>query len=167
MLEILQNVSQVREKQLNATQPYYYRKVLDCSCAGGYQEYIRDTCRPVTKPAPAVPSPSYSFSHAELMRRRCQTIEQKSYNFVQSQDSTTEFRSAGCPDGCNITTYKPNNTKFSTQGAVSSSARMMRLKYDTVASARETYKTYTATNEIVRDTVCKPVYVNGRRVYCR
>ena len=33
---------------------------------------------------------------------------------------------------CNITIYKPNNTQFAQQGGVSSSARLSRLKYNTL-----------------------------------
>ena len=41
-----------------------------------------------------------------------------------------------CAVGCKKTIYKPNNKKFSKQGAVSSGSRLDRLKLDTIRSAR-------------------------------
>lgn len=38
-------------------------------------------------------------------------------------------------------TYKPNNSQFATQGAVSSSARLARLKYDNVTSVGGSFRT--------------------------
>jgi hypothetical protein len=167
MLETLQRIVVYKSQQFKENNPSYNRKVTDCSCDGGYQEYVRDgCCRPVTKSAPAVPDKNYAFSHAEYMRQKCQTIEQKSYTFSQ-QESATEFRSGGCVENCNLATYKPNNAGFSTQGAVSASTRMMRLKYDATQAAREPYRTHTRANEIVEDMYCVPVYKNGRRVLCQ
>ena len=37
--------------------------------------------------------------------------------------------------------YKPSNSKFAEQGGVSSSTRLLRLKYDTITSAGQTLKT--------------------------
>lgn len=44
-------------------------------------------------------------------------------------DNDTENKKTQC---CNTVIYKPNNSSFSTQGAVSSSARLLRLKNNTV-----------------------------------
>ena len=44
-------------------------------------------------------------------------------------DNDTGNKKTQC---CNTMIYKPNNSNFSTQGAVSSSARLLRLKNNTV-----------------------------------
>ena len=38
---------------------------------------------------------------------------------------------------CNKTIYKPSNTQFSTQGAVSNSARLARVKYNTITTGNK------------------------------
>jgi hypothetical protein len=40
------------------------------------------------------------------------------------------YESCGTMEKCNRTVYKPNNSKFATQGAVSASARLVRLRND-------------------------------------
>jgi len=50
-------------------------------------------------------------------------------------DSSSTYRGAGCDpsyNSCNITIYKPNNWQYQQQGAVSSSSRIDKLKYDTI-----------------------------------
>ena len=38
---------------------------------------------------------------------------------------------------CNKTIYKPSNSEFSTQGAVSNSARLARVKYNTITTGNK------------------------------
>ena len=42
---------------------------------------------------------------------------------------------------CNKTIYKPNNKKFSTQGSVQSSTRLLRLKNDTINKNGASFRT--------------------------
>ena len=80
------------------------------------------------------------------MQRKCKTIEQNSFHFIPHKSSTQKHHYRGnCsqnsgdpeqdnPENCcfNGVTYKPNNKKYSTQGAVSAGARLVRLKYDAI-----------------------------------
>jgi len=47
-------------------------------------------------------------------------------------DTDGSYNTLTNPQGCKLTQYKPNNYKFSTQGAVSSSDRILRLNVDTI-----------------------------------
>ena len=88
-------------------------------------------------------SKDYYNTHAQYMQNRCQTYEQKIFNFAEQQgakpgspESLTNTYYAQCyPNddrACKKVIYKPNNYKYATQGGVSSSARTYRLTIDTV-----------------------------------
>jgi len=47
-------------------------------------------------------------------------------------DTEGSYNTLTNPQGCKLTQYKPNNYKFSTQGAVSSSDRILRLNVETI-----------------------------------
>jgi len=47
-------------------------------------------------------------------------------------DTDGSYNTLTNPQGCKLTQYKPNNYKFSTQGAVSSSDRILRLNVETI-----------------------------------
>ena len=47
-------------------------------------------------------------------------------------DTDSSYNTLTNSQGCKVTQYKPNNYKFSTQGAVSSSDRILRLNVDTI-----------------------------------
>jgi len=92
----------------------------------------------------------YSNSMAELLRKRCVTYEQRlsgtphstEYHYETGVPNDEYSRTIGsCSTGCK-TTYKPNNKKFSTRGAVDSSTRLTRLKQDTI---RTNFKSLSAT----------------------
>jgi hypothetical protein len=123
-----------------------YRQTLDCSC-GEYIEIFRNTCcrENVPKSANTKLSPWYYNTHHDYMKARCQTYDQKLFNLDLSSNGLTL---SNCPELCNSDNcpkgwYKPNNPKFSTQGAVSSSTRINRLKYNTIASNGHYYPGFT------------------------
>lgn len=121
-----------RSTYTNQQQPIqHYRQTLDCSC--NYVEtveIIKNTCcsTPIKSGTTAL-NKSYYQTHRQLMYARCQTYEQRQ---TISIDENGNAKST-CPSGC-PTVYKPSNAKFQVQGAVSSSNRIDRLKYDTLAS---------------------------------
>lgn len=49
------------------------------------------------------------------------------------------------PVGCQVTVYKPNNYQFAKQGAVSSSARMLKLNVDTISTNAASINNYNNT----------------------
>ena len=123
------------------------------SCAGTaeYQSCI-GACGPeanVIKSAQVRTTPGYCTTTKELLRRRgstydqCMTFKGETVTGDANQCSYTQpdpwrviTSSVSCLPGCGDTVhrvYKPNNTKFATQGAVSSGTAIMRKKLDAQA----------------------------------
>jgi len=75
----------------------------------------------------------YSYSNSEYLRRKCETYVR---NLPVKTDVTTGKVFGNCSEDASTCkseiTYKPNNAKFSTQGAVSGGERLLRLKYNTI-----------------------------------
>lgn len=108
----------------------------------------------VIKSATTILSKTYYTDSRAYLRSRCKLYDQKlstrrvpgntyfdvSGNELYPNDSNTgpqNYLMKNCANTCSmdkqpITIYKPNNRNFATQGAVSSSARLVKLKYDTV-----------------------------------
>jgi hypothetical protein len=106
-----------------------------------------------------------SFSGKAKLKRAIQPNTKKyyseSYSYLRSRGNTystkDKFRSTPVPNlentyyeiqeglpQCGIpttTVYKPNNRPFSTQGAVSSSTRMVKLDYDTIRTNNASFVT--------------------------
>lgn len=79
--------------------------------------------------------PKYFQTNFSYLQNRCKTFKQKSFNFQNNEDLTgVAFNANCCPSDsrCKVSIYKPNNTKFSVQGAVDSSSRIARLKLDEI-----------------------------------
>ena len=68
-------------------------------------------------------SPYYT-SLQEYRQDNCETFDQNSYPKKS---------------GCNCVVYKPNNKQYSSQGAVSSSARLLRLNVETITNSKHNY----------------------------
>lgn len=104
----------------------------------------------------------YSFSTKEYLKSKCRTYNQnKSGTLIPDVEYSTltnnnccavplpyndehqgpQTRSAlNCPTGCTII-VKPNNQQYFQQGAVDSSSRIARLKYNTVESNANSFTT--------------------------
>lgn len=112
----------------------------------------------IIKSAQMLTSSNYCRDSKEYLRKKCLTYEQRltgaldptiSYvtsngNPIYPSDSNkgTQIRNIlNCTDNkCNNMIYKPNNTTFGTQGAVSSSSRIQRLKVDTINSNANSFR---------------------------
>ena len=66
----------------------------------------------------------YYTSMQEYRQDKCKTFDQNSY-----PEKT----------GCSCVVYKPNNKQYSSQGAVSSSARLLRLNVETITNSKHNY----------------------------
>lgn len=94
----------------------------------------------------------YSFSTKQYLQRKCFTYKQR---LAGTKDPNIEYLIPGTniakqptdddngpqnllsltccePNNCRKIIYKPNNSQYATQGAVSSSSRIQRLKYNTI-----------------------------------
>lgn len=95
---------------------------------------------------------NYNMDTKQYLQRRNITFEQNQYNFLQSGNSAVKPGSAG--SSLNMYTmqsstvtdcvpkqvvYKPNNSQFAQNGAVSSSSLLVRKKYNTITSNANEY----------------------------
>lgn len=123
-------------------------------------------------------------SAAQYLVNRGLTFDQSQYHHLKSGDATANagepasLQNVYKPNGaCNDPTkcveayYKPSNSKFATQGGVSSGARLERLKYDNVQKVAASYTSsfgkevanalhlgsgYTIKNKIGTSAACIP-----------
>ena len=132
--------------------------------------YNYNTCSTVCDPASAARKrvqsqsnvnanparPKYFQTTKSYLQSRCRTHQQKQtigkkagevYNNANYINNSVVFSSTSCSstNSCNDGIYKPNNTQYSTQGAVSASSRLARLKLNTIQKA-DTKTAQTAVN---------------------
>lgn len=72
--------------------------------------------------------PNYFNSLQTYREKRCTTFDQQSFNFERNSNGVFYANCSGCKE----VFYKPNNSQFAQQGAVSSSTRLMKLTNDTL-----------------------------------
>ena len=89
-------------------------------------------------------NPNYYTSYTQYMQNKCETYEQKVANFVKPVlcDPYSNSYIVDCQyvlndsainkKRCNVAIYKPNNRRFLAQGAVSSSAKILRDNTNTL-----------------------------------
>jgi len=87
--------------------------------------------------ASTVLNKNYYTTHEQYMQNRCQSYDQKAFNFYSGTESKTDnLYVANCypntPHGCKLVVYKPNNPQFATEGGVDSSARTFKLALTTI-----------------------------------
>jgi hypothetical protein len=106
--------------------------------------------------------PQYYTTSEKYLRQRCRLFNQNQYNYLSSGNgegkpgapSTIDnsYKSNCNPNvynaeisptnttGCQNVVYKPSNYQYATQGAVSSSDRMLKLNIDTINKNRKSIK---------------------------
>ena len=82
----------------------------------------------------------YYASSRAYLQARCRTYDQRSFHFTNSSTGELQANCCGNDAGyvsgnCRTVAYKPNNKKYSTQGAVTASSRILRLKYNTITAS--------------------------------
>lgn len=87
------------------------------------------------------------------------TTENKYASNTASHCSTTVISATNIPTNYIPVYYKPNNSKFAEQGAVTSSNRLVRLKYDTITSSGLKYRSAYGTS--VENALAYGVPENG------
>jgi hypothetical protein len=149
----------------------YYRNTSTC-CSGHVTQVFKNVncCyKNITRSAnTAFPvgsngkTPDYYHSNSQYLKNRCKTFKQRQFNFDYNQETKEGF--ANCADEfrCSKVVYNPNNSKFSTQGAVSSSERLLRLKYNNIRTTTKynqhhiSYRGDTSQNVFInKSPICK------------
>lgn len=135
----------------------YYRKTIECcdnnqlpsvikvfknvkSCCNGFSSLSSSRSANTAFPVDldTGKKPDYSQSRIEYLQSRCKGFKQRSFNFLYDNETNQAFANCCGEDPntyCSKVYYKPNNAKFSQQGAVSGSNRLLRLKYDTITTS--------------------------------
>ena len=102
-------------------------------CRGGNTNvYYRSATTNVNK--------DYHQTTKSYLHRKCKTFEQNLKLGENISDETYKMTSCS-NNNCNKTIYKPNNKKFSKQGSVESSTRLLRLKNDTINQNGASFRT--------------------------
>ena len=106
--------------------------------------------------------PNYYTSSEKYLRQRCRLFNQNQYNYLSAGNNAgkpgspstigNSYKSNCNPNvydadidttnttGCQNVVYKPSNYQYATQGAVSSSDRMLKLNMDTINKNRKSIK---------------------------
>ena len=150
----------------------------DCSSSNlrWYQVFKNNCCQPPIRRIQNrngimarrdVSGGAYNYTTQGYLQSRCRTYNQNAFNFDISYNNTRDplLRPLCCSDCSSSTTiihnnstYKRSNPQFSRQGAVSSRARLNRLKYNTIVSTMPVGKIYwggQTENKTVWDTKSK------------
>lgn len=131
-------------KDSESTFNYCFEKSTNCLDKNGKKIVISNPARVRRSASTVVKKEYYTTSKAYLKNRV------KLYNQNQTLSNTNpqeapmfDTRSTNCCDGSNNTVkvyYKPNNPGYSKEGAVTSSNRIAKLKYDTIQNQNEQNK---------------------------
>lgn len=100
-----------------------------------HSKNLSGECNAIRRSSASV-SRQYCTTTKEYLQKRCKTYDQNQlegkelgkYTFT----SGAGFEAPGVTGICNKITIKPSNSAFKVQGGVSSSARINKLKYDTI-----------------------------------
>lgn len=102
------------------------------------------SCNPTKSASTKLDRAYYTDSRAYL-RAKCKTYQQNIVIGNKKSGTENEYDATSCYDSdCTNKSiiYKPSNSGFATQGAVSSSARLLRLKVNTVTRNANSFSAY-------------------------
>ena len=125
-------------------------RAADCFYDTSANKMVRLACNPENnriRPATTLLSKKYYTDRKSYMRSRCMLYDQKlTANPIQGSSDEYVRHTQNCcaaaaaaAAACQ-TIYKPNNAQYAQQGAVDSSARLTRLKLNTVNKNAASYK---------------------------
>jgi len=91
------------------------------------------------------PNIKYCYSSLTYLKSKCKTYNQLLTGIANNPNVPSSRSTLECATGCNSNnsvnfTYKPNNKNYDTQGAVSCSSRLHRLKYNTITDNAASFK---------------------------
>jgi len=102
----------------------------------------------IRRSANTVINKKFCWNSKQYLQSRCKTFDQNSKIGVNIEGS--KYLSGSCIDDSKSVCknqnviYKPNNTQFAQEGGVSSSARIAKLKYDTIRYTQNKYDKFLA-----------------------
>ena len=94
-----------------------------------------------TRNASTVINKNYYTRSSELLYNRCSTFDQNEFHYKSKINEDTYFANcSGQENECKKVIYKPSNSTFANQGAVSSSTRLLNLQKNTISLADKNYQ---------------------------
>lgn len=151
----------------------YYRKTSSC-CDNNTNRVFTNVkcCVKPTYSANTVLSKDYYTTHLQYMKARCELFDQNYTNL--NYDLSNNSAQPNCTNAkCNSTIYKRNNETFANQGAVSSRARILQKKYNTIQKVsrfnprQSNYSGENTQNKMpVQSNICQPFHRNGDKLAC-
>jgi len=104
-------------------------------------------CKHSSRSASTKVKKNYYTDSRAYLRSRCRTYDQNTSIGEKKVGSVNAYNATNCYDlsGCIINKsviYKPNNTGFATQGAVSSGSRLLKLKLETITQNANSFSAY-------------------------
>jgi hypothetical protein len=137
----------------------------NAKCTTG-SEYVR-------RSASTIINKDFCWNSKQYLQRRCKTFDQNQTLGENIEGYDNEYYGASCfkdsENACKPVIYKPNNKPFKQQGGVSSSARISKLKYDTIVNSTNKYDSLLAnldsSSHILnrKPTPCRGWRVRGKR----
>jgi hypothetical protein len=133
----------------------YYRKTLDCDCSGNITEVFKnvDCCKSDKQKIKYLANTNLDKDYYTTMKQYLQSKNQTYLQNLQEYDD---------PSCCKISYYKKNNEPFGVQGAVQSSTRLLRLKYNTIITNNK----YNPNRVLYRGEQTQNNYLTQERAVC-
>lgn len=156
---------------------YQHDHFKDCSSNPGICKRVCVACNPennIIKSAVTLLNKNYYTDSRAYLKSRGKTYDQKlSFNTTDSSNcplppsntykypmtTTIDKCQYNKSNKCGYTIYKPNNSQFQVQGAVSSSSRIAKLKYDTMINNGASFKS-------AKINKCINMHRNGNKTRC-
>ena len=128
----------------------HYRLGLDCNCALPAENPASniDSCEPNYNPETNAikmirnSGTKPTMSNAEYLKSKARTYEQKNTHFVKSTADTANNEYACATDKPCCTIWKPTNSYFNTDGGVSASSRLHKVKYQTIQGVASSFSNF-------------------------
>lgn len=85
--------------------------------------------------------PNYNYNNKQYLNSRRKTFDQNQYTYASNTvDTTVNVTDMSGVCHLKAVTYKPSNTQFATQGAVSAGDLIARIKYDNITNMGTKYR---------------------------
>ena len=156
--------NQTSFRQLDAPNSAVHMNTTTTDCDTTYNQIVKeyvmdasnnDTCclPPIRRSGSTVVKKNYYQNHSKYLQSKCKTYESNST--LGAQNSNGSYRSAKCSSlytKCNKPViYKPSNSGFSSQGAVSASAHLLKKRNAAITNNSATLKTVYGNNFVQRE----------------
>jgi hypothetical protein len=153
-------------RQLDAPNSTVHMNTTTSDCDTTYSQIVKEyinndtsnngicCSKPVRRSGSSIVKRNYYQQYSKYLQSKCKTFDSNST--LGSQNSNGSYKSAKCSSlytKCNKQViYKPSNSGFSTQGAVSASAHLLKKRKAAITNNSATLKTVYGNNFVQRES---------------